>query len=363
MRSLPHKRFWPFSRPLPAAKVDVLYVHGWSDYFFQTEVADFWRDLGANFYALDLRRYGRSIRKGQTLGLIDDLSRYDEDLDAALGVMGYQKISMPREAAGSVARVADAGSEFKGNLTRSAAGPEGLPTDGDVAAPAPDIASAEEAPTVNLSLFVERYVHPKGRKLVLMGHSTGGLTLSLWAARYPGSASALVLNSPWLEFQGRSVLRSAIKPLLDLSSKLAPKEFLPNVDFGFYSRITSATEEGEWSYNLDWRPLISFPVPVVWLRAVLEGHHRVMEGLALETPTLVMLSEKSVLSLSWQESMRKADTVLDTEVIAQRALDLGNCVTVARIPDALHDVFLSPLAVRTRAFEQLRNWLLGYLPR
>lgn len=324
MRSLPRTGFWSFWRPLPAADVDVLYLHGWSDYFFQTEVADFWRELGANFYALDLRRYGRSIRKGQTLGLIDDLSRYDEDLDAALRVMGYQKISMPRAAAGS--------------------------------APADDASE-------NLSLLSERYVHPRGRRLVLMGHSTGGLTLSLWAARYPGSASALVLNSPWLEFQGRSVLRSAIKPLIDLSSKLAPKEFLPNVDFGFYSRITSAAEEGEWTYNLDWRPLISFPVPVVWLRAVLEGHHRVMEGLALETPTLVMLSDKSVLSLTWQESMRKADTVLDTEVIAQRALSLGYCVTVARIPDALHDVLLSPLAVRTKAFEQLRNWLLGYLPR
>ncbi len=40
--------------------VDVLYVHGWSDYFFQKRLARFWTSRGARFFALDLRKYGRS---------------------------------------------------------------------------------------------------------------------------------------------------------------------------------------------------------------------------------------------------------------------------------------------------------------
>ena len=61
----------------------VLYVHGWNDYFFQTHLADFWAGLGFDFYALDLRRYGRSLRRGQLHGFTTDLAAYDDELDAA----------------------------------------------------------------------------------------------------------------------------------------------------------------------------------------------------------------------------------------------------------------------------------------
>ena len=64
----------------PLADVDVLYVHGWSDYFFQTALADFWTDLGARFFALDLRKYGRSLREGQTPGYVASLGEYDDDI-------------------------------------------------------------------------------------------------------------------------------------------------------------------------------------------------------------------------------------------------------------------------------------------
>ena len=62
----------------------VLYVHGWSDYFFQTELAEYWHDHGAAFYALDLRKFGRSLRPHQTPGYVDSLTEYDDDLAAAL---------------------------------------------------------------------------------------------------------------------------------------------------------------------------------------------------------------------------------------------------------------------------------------
>lgn len=62
----------------------VLYLHGWSDYFFQTELARTWHGLGAAFYAVDLRKYGRSLRPHQTPGYVDDLDAYDADVAAAL---------------------------------------------------------------------------------------------------------------------------------------------------------------------------------------------------------------------------------------------------------------------------------------
>lgn len=62
----------------------VLYLHGWSDYFFQTELAELWNAQGAAFYALDLRKYGRSLLPHQTPGYADALDVYDEDIEAAL---------------------------------------------------------------------------------------------------------------------------------------------------------------------------------------------------------------------------------------------------------------------------------------
>jgi alpha-beta hydrolase superfamily lysophospholipase len=61
----------------------VLHVHGFCDYFFQTAAADFWVANGYDFYALDLRKYGRSLRPLQTPGYVTDLSTYYEELDLA----------------------------------------------------------------------------------------------------------------------------------------------------------------------------------------------------------------------------------------------------------------------------------------
>ncbi len=78
----------------------MLYVHGWSDYFFNPELARYWSDAGARFFALDLRKYGRSLRPGQTPGYITNLADYDADIEAALTAMGHG----PTDAVGASAR-------------------------------------------------------------------------------------------------------------------------------------------------------------------------------------------------------------------------------------------------------------------
>ncbi|HEY9292859.1 MAG TPA: alpha/beta hydrolase [Microlunatus sp.] len=65
----------------------VLYLHGWNDYFFQTHLGDFYADLGYDFYAVDLRRYGRSLQEGQLQGYVSELNHYTEELDAAVKII------------------------------------------------------------------------------------------------------------------------------------------------------------------------------------------------------------------------------------------------------------------------------------
>lgn len=61
----------------------VLHVHGFADYFFQTAAADFWVGQGYDFYALDLRKYGRSLLPHQSPAFVTSLETYYEELDLA----------------------------------------------------------------------------------------------------------------------------------------------------------------------------------------------------------------------------------------------------------------------------------------
>lgn len=299
VRALPRERgFWDRlrgQRP-PLDGVDVLYVHGWSDYFFQKRLARFWTARGARFFALDLRKYGRSLRDGQTPGYITDLAAYDEDIAAALAAMGR--------------------------------GPE--------------------------------YPAAHGR-LVLLGHSTGGLTLSLWASRNPDAVDALILNSPWLEFQLASA-RPLLAPVAELQARWAPRDVAPQVDLGFYTRaqLEVADPADPVEVNPVWRPAQTMAVHAGWFHAILSGHAKVAAGLAVDAAVCVLLSAKSVTPTRWSEDLTRADSVLVVDDIARAALKIGPSVTVERIDGALHDVFLSRHEAREEAYRRLDRWVTGW---
>ena len=65
----------------------VLYVHGFGDYFFQTHLAAFFEEQGLRFYAVDLRRHGRSMRPHQWPDYTNDIAEYVADMDAAVEVL------------------------------------------------------------------------------------------------------------------------------------------------------------------------------------------------------------------------------------------------------------------------------------
>jgi alpha-beta hydrolase superfamily lysophospholipase len=68
----------------------VLYVHGFVDYFFQTHLADFFVERGWDFYALDLRKYGRSLLPHQTPNFCRSLTDYFPELDESVRIIREQ---------------------------------------------------------------------------------------------------------------------------------------------------------------------------------------------------------------------------------------------------------------------------------
>ena len=65
-----------------------LYVHGYTDYFFQRHMAERFAAEGYAFHALDLRKHGRSLRPHQHPNFCKSVSEYYADLTRAIDEIG-----------------------------------------------------------------------------------------------------------------------------------------------------------------------------------------------------------------------------------------------------------------------------------
>ena len=281
--------------PTPSTSV-VLAVHGYTDYFFNTDLADFFAARGWRFYGLDLDRCGRSWRAGQTPHFTTDLARYDRELERAMAVIAAE--------------------------------------------------------------------NPASRVL-MYGHSTGGLVMSLWLnrVRERGETAALgvaglVLNSPFLDLNGPAILRTrATSTAIGAASRGRKTRVVRGPGSGGYGLTLHQAYHGEFDYNLEWKPLGGFPVTVGWIHAIRRGQARLHRGLDIGVPNLVLRSDHSVAETAGTERLQRGDAVLDVAHIARWAGCLGNRTTSVPVIDAKHDVFLSLAEPRAAAYAELDRWL------
>lgn len=278
---------------MPAASdaVPVLVGHGWSDYVLDRELLEHLGRRGLDVYGLDLRKHGRSLLPGQTPTEIDHLNRYDQEIGAALRIIG------------------------------------------------------------------------RDRPPIMLAHSTGGLTATLWAQRHPGTIRALALNSPWLEMHlGAAVRRLLSRPVSRLAGRLSTRPLLPQ-GAEHYARSLHRDYGGLYEYDLALKPAGGHPFPADTFAAVLDGQSRLDASGPLAIPVLVMHSARSVFGVGFTEAMRRADSVLDVRAIAEAAAQLGPDVRIEAIEGARHDVFLSDADARHRAIAVLDSWLDDVLER
>ncbi|WGL50852.1 alpha/beta hydrolase [Nocardioides sp. BP30] len=273
----------------------VLHVHGFADYFFQTEYAAWWAARGYDFYAVDLPKYGRSIRPHQTPNYTTDLADYFPVLDEV-----WDRIRADHDS------------------------------------------------------------------IVITGHSTGGLTTSLWAdARRPEGLAGLFLNSPWLDLQGPALMRIVLTPVVRQLGRFQPMRAIPRAVSGLYTRSLHRDHEGEWDFDLVWKPVESFTVYAGWLRAIRHGHARLHAGLDVPAPVLVLSSDATghpdPKSGSVDDLVHGTDIVLDVEQIRRWSTAIGPHVTYIAVPGAKHDVVLSRPEARERAYAELDRWLSTYV--
>lgn len=285
-------------RPQPT----VLYVHGWSDYFANPELAKAVAAAGFRFYALDLHGHGRNLTDdvlatGAVPGMAADLSEYRQDFETALTAMASDGAAVDPE------------------------------------------------------------------HLVVIAHSTGGLTMSLLQLEQPGQVAGLALATPWIAPQGFNWL----DPLIVAVARAVPKSWhakrLPVVVNTNYHRTLSADREGTWRVDPRWRPRNSFPITLNLLASTARARLRLLElhraGHTVGAPVLLQSARRSLLVPWWSKQMHHVDTVLDVAAIRRRATVLSPQPTVIAYDGAIHDVHRSAPSVRAKTFADLQSWLTG----
>ena len=281
-----------------AVRGTALYVHGFSDYFFQTELADFFAERGFAFYGLDLRKCGRGRREGHTPHYVSDLATYDVELESSLEAMVEDHPDVPV------------------------------------------VVVAHSTGGLITPLWLDRRAR-RGRVAPVAG---------------------LVLNSPWFDMQGSAVVRGPVTWALRAFSRLRPLRAMDLPKSTLYVDSLHSSRSGEWDFDLDLKPLGGFPVTVGWLNAVRRGHARLHRGLDVDVPALVLRSDKTLLTREPSPAFDVSDTVLDVRQIARWSGCLGGETTVVPVEDARHDVFLSQQGPRRRAYDVLDTWLTGHFP-
>ncbi|GIG40820.1 alpha/beta hydrolase [Cellulomonas phragmiteti] len=223
--------------------------------------------------------------------------------------------------------------------------------------------------TTDLATYVEeidaavRLLRADHDVLVLLGHSTGGLTAALWAdaRRGLGLVDALVLNSPWLDLRGSRVEQTLLTRVIDLVGRPAPRLPLRSLA-PHYGQALHRDTGGEWDFDLAWKPHGGFPVRAGFVRTVRRAHARVARGLAVDVPVLVLASDAAGPDRRHHDALLRTDSVLDPAQIARRAPLLGADVTFVEVAGGAHDLALSAAPVRERYLREVTDFLTALFP-
>ena len=289
----------------------LLYIHGRNDYFFQRELAEDIAGCGGAFYALDLRRYGRSLRPGQRMGFVSNLSLYDEDISEALDLIREDYPDLPLVLMGH---------STGGLLATLWANRHPGALDG----------------LILNSAWLEMQTMASMRSAVAPILERIASRNPMWAV--PGG------DGP--DHYGRS-LREGWNALdVPLPDSLAAYPDDPAVK--------------GWSYALEWKRPGSYPAYAAWLEAILDGHENVASSVHLDIPVLSTMSTSSYFGEEFSEAVFSSDVVLDREVILERSARLGPLVTMASFPGK-HDLLLSDPQVRAEVYDTMNRWIGAFI--
>ncbi|MDO4790867.1 MAG: alpha/beta hydrolase [Buchananella hordeovulneris] len=199
------------------------------------------------------------------------------------------------------------------------------------------------------------------KRVVINGHSTGGLLAAVWTHAFPEAVDALVLNSPWLDLAGPLAARLPARAVAKAAAAINRSALLATLP-GYFAAGLHYSTGGEFHFSLARKIITGAAVRAGFLSSVIAAQAAVARGLNLPVPALVCHSSRSQLALGWgHDAMLRAaksdsDVVLDVKRIAARTPSLGPYAERAVIVDGKHDLALSKPAAREEYFRTISLW-------
>ncbi len=200
------------------------------------------------------------------------------------------------------------------------------------------------------------------RRIILIGHSTGGLQAALWASHHPGSIDALILNSPWLDQGGSQFVRTVLTKTLDHIGKYAPRlkiaRLLPS-----YARSLHRDFGGEFYFNPVHKVLYPAPVYAGFFRTVRHAHAEIARAnVRISCPVLVAHSSHSGnFRHPSSDELASSDVVLNVEDMKRLAPLLSENVELLEIPHGRHDLALSRKPSREIYTRETVTWAMRHI--
>ena len=210
-----------------------------------------------------------------------------------------------------------------------------------------------------ISLSIKSINDKSQKKILLMGHSTGGLITSLYmnTGKERKLVCGLILNSPFLELNIPLAARIVAPAFAKMASFIAPFSKLNNAISPVYGQSVHKNYFGEWDFNLKWKPINGFPAYFAWFVAVVDAQKQLKQKSSINVPILVLYSSKSLLLKKYTPEAQTADIVLNVKHIKKIGRKLGSNVTLKEIKNGMHDLFLSKKEVRSLVFIELFEWI------
>jgi alpha-beta hydrolase superfamily lysophospholipase len=282
----------------------VLYIHGYVDYFLQPLLAKFYEETllqttgrSCHFFALDLRKYGRSLPVHYPHpNYARKVEEYYEEIDLALQAIhddGYPWIMLNGHSTGALVA-------------------------------ARYLQDGEHRAWVNALFLNSPFLDFNGSHTSKLGTAVSSF-VSLFC-RYCKS------DSPVSRWYARSL------------HKKVP--------------VTCGDCEGQWEFKLRLKPLDGFKVYYAWVRAIARAQGRAKRG-GITQPILVLHSTRSNAAKTpdWRWEYRRQDLVLDVEDMKRDGPKLGGNVQVHPIEGGVHDLAMSDDDARRRTFDEVTQWL------
>ena len=294
-------------RPLrPERECAVLYLHGYIDYFFQVHLADYYQytlsggqtGKGCDFFALDLRKYGRSLPPYYPYpNFARNLDEYFPEITKALTIIrgeGYRFVILNAHSTGALT----AARYLQDGFARGA---------------------------IDAAFLNSPFLDFNDRDISWFGETFARLVG--WIAPH------YKRPSPVPRWYARSLLRPS-QACVDC--------------------------HGRWVFDPKLKPLDGFPTFLGWVRAIAIAQKKVRKG-GIGQPILILHSARSNdgADTIWHEEYRRSDLVLDVEDMKREGKGLGRHVTIRPVEGGVHDLVLSDADALTRVFAEVTAWLRG----